>query len=287
MATATETNRSKNALPDSGQDSRSVISLYHATLQYGQFHALDDVSFKVDNGEFVFIVGPSGAGKSSILRLVMMQERPTRGEVQVGRFLSSKVRRRQIPMLRRGIGCVFQDFRLLLDRTLEENVAFAQMVVGVSRAETKKNVAQVLNWVGLYHKRSQVTRTLSGGEQQRVAIARAIVNRPKILLADEPTGNLDPEVSQEVLDLLFKINAQGTAVIMSTHDHLMVRQFGERVIAISEGRITADLERYRPRDTRETRALAERKVREDEAGMKRREVESWVDPELHEEVRHA
>ena len=283
MATAPES-RPENVLPASAQEARSVVSLFHASLRYEEFAALDDVSFQIDNGEFAFIVGPSGAGKTSILRLVLMQERPTEGEVQVVRFLSSRVRRREIPLVRREVGCVFQDFRLLQDRSVEENVAFAQMVVGVSRAATKKNVAQVLNWVGLYHKRNQIARTLSGGEQQRVAIARAIVNRPKILLADEPTGNLDPEVSQEVLDLLFRVNAAGTAVLMSTHDHLMVRQYGERVISLAQGRIVADLERYRPAERSEPRALAQRRVREDEAGMRERPVESWAE---ESEVRHA
>jgi cell division transport system ATP-binding protein len=283
MVTAPE-NRPSDALPESAQESRSVVSLYHANLRYGQFAALDDVSIKIDNGEFVFLVGPSGAGKSSILRLILMDEKPTGGEVQVGRFLASKIRRREIPLVRREVGCVFQDFRLLLDRSVEENVAFAQLVIGVSRSETKRNVAQVLNWVGLYHKRNQITRTLSGGEQQRVAIARAIVNRPKILLADEPTGNLDPEVTQEVLDLLFRVNAAGTAVLMSTHDHLMVRQFGERVISLSEGQVVADLERYRPAERTDPRALADRRVTANEAGMRERSVQSWIE---ETEGRHA
>jgi cell division transport system ATP-binding protein len=276
MATAPE-NRSGDVLPASAQEARSVVSLYHATLRYGDFAALDDVSFKIENGEFVFLVGPSGAGKSSILRLVLMDEQPTSGEVQVGRFLASKVRRREIPLVRREVGCVFQDFRLLLDRSVEENVAFAQLVIGVPRGESKRNVAQVLNWVGLYHKRNQTARTLSGGEQQRVAIARAIVNRPKILLADEPTGNLDPEVSQEVLDLLFRVNAAGTAVLMSTHDHLMVRQYGERVISLQQGRIAADLERYRPTSRADARSLADRKVTAGETGMRERSVQQWID----------
>jgi cell division transport system ATP-binding protein len=288
MATAPESHPAeRDVLPASGQDARSVISLYHASLAYGHFRALDDVSFKIDNGEFAFVVGPSGAGKSSILRLVLMQEKPTKGEVQVGRFLSSRMRRREIPLLRREVGCVFQDFRLLSDRSVEDNVAFAQLVIGISRAETKKNVARVLNWVGLYHKRNQIARTLSGGEQQRVAIARAIVNQPKILLADEPTGNLDPEVSQEVLDLLFRVNAQGTAVIMSTHDHLVVRQYGERVISLSQGRIVADLECYRPRGNSGKRAVADQRVRVDESGMKPRAVESWLDTETGREIHHA
>jgi len=276
MATAPE-NHSGDVLLASAQEARSVVSLYHATLRYGDFAALDDVSFKIENGEFVFLVGPSGAGKSSILRLVLMDEQPTSGEVQVGRFLASKVRRREIPLVRREVGCVFQDFRLLLDRSVEENVAFAQLVIGVSRGESKRNVAQVLNWVGLYHKRNQIARTLSGGEQQRVAIARAIVNRPKILLADEPTGNLDPEVSQEVLDLLFRVNAAGTAVLMSTHDHLMVRQYGERVISLQQGRIAADLERYRPTSRADSRSLADRKVTAGETGMRERSVQQWID----------
>ena len=234
-------------LPRSSQEARQIISLYHVSLRYGPYTALDDVSFSVDNGEFLFVVGPSGAGKSSILRLILMQEQPTSGQVQVGRYLSTRLRQRDVPYLRREIGVVFQDFRLLTDRSVEDNVAFAQMVIGVPRAQTKVNVARVINWVGLYHKRNQSVRTLSGGEQQRVAIARAIVNQPKILLADEPTGNLDPEVSQDVLDLLFRINAAGTAVIMSTHDHHMVRQYGERILSLENGRVLADVERYRPR----------------------------------------
>lgn len=257
------------------RDSRSIISLYHVGLRYGDFAALDDVSFTVDNGEFLFVVGPSGAGKSSILRLILMQERPTHGQIMVGRHLSTRVKRGDIPKLRREIGCVFQDFRLLGEQSVEENVAFAQLVVGVRRADIKRNVSRVLNWVGLHHKRKQKARTLSGGEQQRVAIARAIVNQPKILLADEPTGNLDPEVSQEVLDLLFRINSAGTAVIMSTHDHLMVRQYGERILSIDGGKIAADMERYRPKTALHERPLAQRAVTADEEGVTHRVAEQW------------
>jgi cell division transport system ATP-binding protein len=259
----------------SNLDARTVIALYHASLRYEDNSALDDVSFHVDNGEFVFLVGPSGAGKSSVLRLIMMEEMPTEGQVVVGRYLSTRVRRRDIPHLRREIGVVFQDFRLLSDRSVEENVAFAQMVVGVSRAAIKKNTAQVLNWVGLYHKRKQAARTLSGGEQQRVAIARAIINRPKILLADEPTGNLDPEVSQEVIDLLFRINAAGTSVVMSTHDHLMVRQYGERIVSLADGRVVSDVDRLRVRQAHGRRTVAERAVRHDDPASVHREVERW------------
>jgi cell division transport system ATP-binding protein len=257
------------------REARNVISLYHVSLKYGEQMALDDVSFTVANGEFVFVVGPSGAGKSSILRLVTMDDFPTGGEIVVGRFISSKIKRRQIPMLRREIGVVFQDFRLLEDRTVEDNVAFAQLVTGVPRAESKRNVLHVLNAVGLYHKRAQTVRTLSGGEQQRVAIARAVVNRPKILLADEPTGNLDPVVSQEVLDLLFRINSGGTAVVMSTHDHLMVRQYGERIIALQDGKVASDMERYRAKPQGEQRILADRQLREDEKMYRPRTKTMW------------
>lgn len=269
-------NRSgRESLPPSSSDPRTIIALYHASLHYGEFRALEDVSFRVDNGEFVFLVGPSGAGKSSVLRLILMDEMPTEGQVVVGRFLSTRVRRKDIPHLRREVGTVFQDFRLLQDRSVEDNVAFAQMVIGVSRPEIKKNVARVLNWVGLYHRRKQDVRTLSGGEQQRVAIARAIVNRPKILLADEPTGNLDPDVSQEVIDLLFRINASGTSVIMSTHDHHMVRQYGERIVYLEDGRLVGDVDRFRARKSHQEKPVASRTVRRDEDGAVERVVERW------------
>lgn len=256
-------------------DARTVISLYHVNLDYDGHRALDDVSFQIANGEFVFVVGPSGAGKSSILRLVTMDEFATTGEVVVGSFIGSRMKRSQIPRLRREVGMVFQDFRLLDDRTVEDNVAFAQLVVGISRSMIKKNVARVLNWVGLYHKRQQDVRTLSGGERQRVAIARAVVNRPKILLADEPTGNLDPEVSQDVLDLLFRINAGGTAVVMTTHDHIMVRQFGERILSLENGRVVSDLERVGGSRSRQERAVAERRIRDEAEGYRQREKVGW------------
>jgi cell division transport system ATP-binding protein len=232
-------------LPPPALDPRTIISFYHVDVEYGGHYALRDVTLPVANGEFLFVVGPSGAGKSTLLRLIMMDELPTAGQVVVGTYLSTRIRRAQIPVLRRSIGVVFQDFRLLEDRNVQDNVAFAQMVTGVCGAESKRNVARVLNWVGLYHKRHQSVRTLSGGEQQRVAIARAIVNSPKILLADEPTGNLDPEIAREILDLLFKINAGGAAVIMATHDHALVRKFGRRVVSLQDGQITADVERPR------------------------------------------
>ncbi len=257
------------------QDPRVIISIYHADLRYGEHYALRDVNLQVANGEFLFLVGPSGAGKSSLLRLLTMDEFPTEGRVVVGSFVSSRMKRARIPSLRREIGVVFQDFRLLDDRSVFDNIAFAQMVVGVNSAEIKRNVSRVLNWVGLHHKRNQDVRTLSGGERQRVAIARAIVNSPRILLADEPTGNLDPEVSQEVIDLLFRINSAGTAVVMCTHDHIMVRQYGERIVKLEDGRVVADVERYRPQVSREERAVANKAYQPLKEGAQPRTPQTW------------
>lgn len=229
-------------------DPRAIIGFYHVDLQYADQKALQDVSFTVTNGEFLCLTGPSGAGKSSILRLISMDAFPTRGQVMVRGMLASKMNRGRIPKLRREIGFVFQDFRLLEDRSVEDNVAFAQLVVGVSHKEILRNVMRVLTQVGLWGKRHRLPHQLSGGEQQRVAIARAMVNSPKILLADEPTGNLDPVTAQEIIDLLFRFNDAGTCVIFSTHDHQIVKTFGRRVIVINEGRIVSDIERKVPVD---------------------------------------
>ncbi len=194
---------------DGPLETRGVIGFYHVDLQYKDQKALSNVSFTVANGEFLCLTGPSGAGKSSILRLIAMDAFPTKGEVMVRGMMSSRMSRRKVPVLRREIGFVFQDFRLLDDRSVEDNVAFAQLVVGVPRGQIVKNIMRVLTQVGLYDKRHRMPRQLSGGEQQRVAIARAMVNSPKILLADEPTGNLDPVTAQEIIDLLFRINDGG------------------------------------------------------------------------------
>ena len=221
-------------------DPRTIIGFYHVDLVYSEKAALQNVSFNIANGEFVCLTGPSGAGKSSILRLIAMDAFPTKGQVIVRGMLASHMNRRRIPQLRREIGFVFQDFRLLEDRSVFDNVAFAQLIVGVSKAEMQRNVMRVLTQVGLWDKRNRRPRTLSGGEQQRVAIARAMVNSPKILLADEPTGNLDPVVAQEIIDLLFRINDGGTCVIFSTHDHEIVKSFGQRVMVLEAGRLVSD-----------------------------------------------
>ncbi|MBU8870230.1 MAG: ATP-binding cassette domain-containing protein [Gemmatimonadales bacterium] len=225
------------------QDPRAVIGFYHVDLAYKDQTALQNISFTASNGEFLCLTGPSGAGKSSILRLIAMDAFPTKGQVIIRGMLASKMNRRKVPLLRREIGYVFQDFRLLDDRSVYDNVAFAQLVVGVKSADIKMNVMRVLTQVGLWNKRHRLPRQLSGGEQQRAAIARAMVNSPKILLADEPTGNLDPVNAQETIDLLFRINDSGTCVVFSTHDQQIVKAFGERVIVMNDGRIASDIKR--------------------------------------------
>jgi len=222
------------------QETRNVIGVYHLAKDYDGRHILRDVNLQVENGEFVFLVGPSGAGKSTLLRMIYVDEYPTEGQVIVGSYVSTQLRRRHIPHLRRKIGIVFQDFKLLDDRSVFENVAVALRVCGASNFDIKKRVMQVLTQVGLYHKRNDLPAKLSGGEQQRISIARAIANHPAILLADEPTGNLDPDVTAEILQLLFKINAGGTAVLMATHDHALVKSFGRRIVHLRDGTIEED-----------------------------------------------
>lgn len=223
------------------EEHRNVIGVYHLSKDYDGRRILSDVNLQVANGEFVFLVGPSGAGKSSLLRMIYVDEYPTEGQVIVGSFVSTQLKRRQIPHLRRKIGIVFQDFKLLEDRTVFENVAIALRVCRTANFEMKKRVMQVLTQVGLYHKRNDLPGKLSGGEQQRIAIARAIANHPAILLADEPTGNLDPEVTAEILQILFRINAGGTAVLMATHNHSLVKSFGRRVLHLRNGTIEEDV----------------------------------------------
>lgn len=232
-------------------EARNVIGIYHLTKRYGDRTILKDVNLQVANGEFVFLVGPSGAGKSTLLRMIYMDEMPTEGQVIVGAFVSSSLRRRQIPLLRRKIGVVFQDFKLLEDRDVFDNVAIAMRVTGARNYDIKKRVMAVLTQVGLYHKRYDQPIKLSGGEQQRVAIARAVVNSPEILLADEPTGNLDPDVTTEILQLLLRINSAGTAVLMATHNHELVKNFGQRILYLREGTVEQDRRLSTPALSRE------------------------------------
>ena len=202
--------------------------------------ALSNVSFSVAKGEFVFLTGASGAGKSTILKLIYMEERPTNGEVRVGGMSSVTIRRRDVPKLRRRLGNVFQDFRLLEDRTAEANVAFALEVIGAPRATIANKVSRALTQVGLASKAASFPRELSGGEQQRVAIARALVNDPVLLVADEPTGNLDERATRGVFQLLREINASGTAVLMATHNLDIIRRSDYRTIELNRGQIVFD-----------------------------------------------
>jgi len=202
--------------------------------------ALQDVTFRVNKGEFAFLTGPSGAGKSTILRLVIVEETPTAGEVRVSGSLTSGLPRAEIPRLRRKIGVVFQDFRLLEDRTAEENVAFALEVTGAARDTISARVSRLLTQVGLASKGTSYPKELSGGEQQRVAIARALVNDPVLLVADEPTGNLDDRATRGVFQLLRDINAAGTAVLMATHNLELVKRNNYRVIEVNRGQLVFD-----------------------------------------------
>jgi cell division ATP-binding protein FtsE len=202
--------------------------------------ALRDVSFTIENGEFVFIIGKSGAGKSTLIKLLTCEERPTTGHVLIDKFDVSQVKRRFVPYLRRNIGMVFQDFRLIHTKTVFQNVAFAMEIVGSSRKAIQRRVPIVLSIVGLREKALDRPRMLSGGEQQRVAIARAMVNNPMLLLADEPTGNLDPANSEAIMALLEQINRSGTTIIICTHDRDLVDRMKKRVIEIDDGNLVRD-----------------------------------------------
>ena len=214
-----------------------VTKKYHRSTT-----ALRDITVSVNPGEFVYIVGPSGAGKSSFIKLLYREEKVSAGTLKVGEFNLTKLKKRDVPILRRSIGVVFQDYKLLPKKTVFENVAYAMQVIGEKPREIKKRVPEVLDLVGLKHKMRSFPEQLSGGEQQRVAIARAIVNNPKVLIADEPTGNLDPEISWEIMQLLERINLQGTTILMATHNQQIVDNLRHRVIAIEDGRIVRDEE---------------------------------------------
>ncbi|MCG3120135.1 MAG: Cell division ATP-binding protein FtsE [bacterium] len=216
----------------------NVVRLSNVKVRYRGGEGLKNVNLLVRNGEFVFLVGPSGAGKSTVLRLIYMAERPADGQVVVGQFNSNAITPKEVPFLRRQLGIIFQDFKLLEDRSVYENVAFTLQVTGAKRKDVKRKVLRALTNVGLSHKRYKMPHELSGGEQQRVAIARALVNDPFILLADEPTGNLDPVTTQGIMALLEKINARGTAVLMATHNYSLFESRPsprKRVVRIENG----------------------------------------------------
>jgi cell division transport system ATP-binding protein len=209
----------------------------------GSVRALDDITLDIEKGEFVFIVGPSGSGKSTFIKLLTKEEDPTEGQVYVAGKDLSTLPRWRVPYLRRNVGCVFQDFKLLPSKTVFENVAFGLEVIGRPRAVVKRQVPQILELVGLGEKLDRFPDELSGGEQQRVSIARAFVNRPLILVADEPTGNLDPATSVGIMRLLDRINRTGTTVVMATHDHAIVDSMRRRVVELENGQIIRDQSR--------------------------------------------
>jgi cell division transport system ATP-binding protein len=204
---------------------------------------LEKVTLHIEKGEFVFLVGPSGSGKSTFIRLLIKELEPDRGRVSVGGRDLATLRRWKIPYLRRNIGCVFQDFKLLANKTALENVMYALLVTGNASSDSRKKAVEILSLVGLGHKEESLPTQLSGGEQQRVSIARAFVNHPPLLIADEPTGNLDPETSMGIMQLLYRINKTGTTVLMATHDREMVDRMRRRVIALEEGKVVRDQKR--------------------------------------------
>ncbi len=210
--------------------------------------AVRDINFKMEKGEFVFIVGPSGSGKSTLVKLMLKEEDATEGEVYVNGYDVSSLTMREVPYLRRSLGCVFQDFRLLPNKTVYENVAFAMIITESLPKEIRRQVPMALALVGLSRKANVYPNQLSGGEQQRVALARALVNNPSLLIADEPTGNLDPETSWEIMKLISEVNNRGTTVIVATHEKSIVDEMKKRVVAISKGLIVRDQEKGQYRD---------------------------------------
>ena len=215
-----------------------MIEAYHVSKTYARgVFALRDLSLRVEKGDFVFLTGPSGAGKSTLLRLLLRQDVPTEGQLMVGGRNLSTLTPRQVQSYRRSLGFVFQDFKLLPAKTVLENVSFVPRVLGMAESQQQRRTFQVLKWVGLQHRMNAYPLELSGGEQQRIAIARALVNDPAIILADEPTGNLDPDLSLEIMNLFREINARGTTVVVATHDRELIRRVGRRAVTLDHGNI--------------------------------------------------
>lgn len=214
-----------------------MIQLFHVSRYYQSIPALEDINLRIEKGEFVFVTGPSGAGKTTLLNLLFSAIKPTSGQILIDGRNIARISSSSIPLLRRNIGVVFQDFKLIHSKNVFDNVAITLYVLGKPMNEIKKSVYAVLKAVGLQHKLNVYPQFLSGGEQQRVAIARAIVNEPKILLADEPTGNLDIELTYEIMDLFLKINAKGTTVVVATHNTELIKKYNKRVIYLEKGRI--------------------------------------------------
>ena len=221
-----------------------MIQVFHVSKEYGRYrHALSDVSFEIAKGEFVFLTGPSGAGKTTLLRLLFRDELPSEGQIVVNGRNIGVLPNSKLPYFRRTVGIVFQDFKLIGRKTVFENLAFVQNIVGTPPPEQKRRAYQVLKQVGLHYRMNAYPSELSGGEQQRVAIARALVNEPQVLLADEPTGNLDPALSEEIMHLFAEINLRGTVVLIATHDVDLIRRMGKRVLTLDHGRLREEAAR--------------------------------------------
>jgi len=214
-----------------------MIQFYHVFKTFNKIHALMDINLKIEKGDFVFITGPSGAGKTTLLRLIYGDERPDRGQILVHGINLLTIRKSKIPYLRRHLGIIFQDFKLLNKRTVYENVAFSLKVTGTSPNELKKKTWNALKTVGLTKKQDFTPSRLSGGEQQRVAIARALVNQPPLIVADEPTGNLDRSITEEIMDIFREVNAAGTTVVIATHDRDVMQNNPARIVSLDRGRI--------------------------------------------------
>lgn len=219
-----------------------LVQIYNVSKIYSNgVKALNDISLKINQGEFLFLMGQSGAGKSTLIKMLFREELPTRGQIFVASKSIVRMKKHEVPKMRRNIGVVFQDFKLLENKTVSENVSFAMEVVGAKPRDIHHRVSEVINMVGLKGKEKSFPSQLSGGEQQRVGIARAIVNRPLVLIADEPTGNLDLDTSREIMELLYDINRKGTTVIMATHAQELVRDACKRVIMLDQGQVVADM----------------------------------------------
>jgi len=219
-----------------------LVQFYNVSKLYKNgVKALNDVSLKIDRGEFIFLMGPSGAGKSTLVKMLFREETPTQGQIFVASRSIVRMKRSEVPQLRRSMGVVFQDFKLLENKTVAENIAFAMKVVGAKEKDIGARTAEVIKMVGLKGKENSFPGQLSGGEQQRVGIARAIVNRPLLLIADEPSGNLDMDTALEIMDLLYDINRKGTTIVMATHARELVKTAGKRVITLEAGRVLSDV----------------------------------------------
>jgi len=219
-----------------------LVQFYNVTKVYRNgVKALNDVSLKIDRGEFIFLMGPSGAGKSTFIKMLFREEVPTQGQIFISSRSIVRMKRSEVPHLRRSMGVVFQDFKLLENKTVAENIAFAMKVVGAGNREIAARTSEVINLVGLKGKENSFPGQLSGGEQQRVGIARAIANRPLLLIADEPSGNLDMATADEIMELLYNINRKGTTVVMATHARELVKKGGKRIITLEAGRVVADM----------------------------------------------